>query len=374
MIHFVTVSTQDNCMRDYLSLWGRALQPRVTIAYYEDVLTRGEVPPGTYILAALDQLDTGSLSLLTKWCEALSGCAQVRLVNDPRRTLQRGPLLDALHQAGLNDFRAARATGDLAALTLPIFLRGEHRHEGPVTPILRTRRDVAGGLALAARRLGSLDEALAIEFCDTRDEAGLYRKYAAFFVGDRVVPRSLAHGRHWMLKHAAAEFTRERSIEELEYVSANPHADQLSRIRELAGVEYGRIDYAVRDGRVQTWEINLKPMIGRGALKPRSGTVPRELAGIRRQTKETFYARFQEALEALDTVPADARARRLPDGFARPRLPPIGPPVRMRVSPPRGLRPVWPVLLRLNRFVGIIRDRLAVTLLACKGGGTAGRH
>jgi hypothetical protein len=38
MIHFVTVSTQDNCMRDYLSLWGRALQPRVAIVYYEDLL------------------------------------------------------------------------------------------------------------------------------------------------------------------------------------------------------------------------------------------------------------------------------------------------------------------------------------------------
>jgi hypothetical protein len=368
MIHFVTVSTQDNCMRDYLSLWGKALQPRVAIVYYEDLITQAAVTPGTYILAALDQLDAHSLALVTEWVRALSGRPEFIFVNDPARTLRRGALLEALHTAGLNDFRAIPATGDIDSLTLPVFLRAEHRHEGPVTPLLRTRWEVNGGLVLASRRLGSLDDGLAVEFCATQDRTGVFRKYAAFFVGDRVVPRSLFHGRHWMLKHAASDFSMERSMEELEYVTTNPHEEQLSQIRALAHVGYGRIDYAIKDGRVQTWEINLKPTIGRGALRQRSGIVPRELEGIRREVKDTFYGRFSAALEALDTVATDQAQRPVTLGPARPRLPPISIPMRIRLPWLRQqLRPVWPQVLAGIRTVQHIRDRIAVSLLAPVG-------
>jgi hypothetical protein len=368
MIHFVTVSTQDNCMRDYLSLWGRALQPRVAIVYYEDLLAQATATPGTYILAALDQLDAHSLALLTDMHRLLSGRPGFRFVNDPERTLRRYPLLEALHKAGLNDFRAVRATGDLDALSLPIFLRGESRHDGSATPLLRTRREVDGGLALAAARLGSLDDVLAIEFCPTCDESGVYRKYAAFFVGERVVPRSLFHGRNWMLKQAATDFSRERSLEELEYVIGNPHERQLSRIRELAGVGYGRIDYSIKDGRVQTWEINLKPTIGRGALRPRSGRVPRELEAVRRQVKEVFYRGFEEALEALEIDRCESPGMPVLVRAARGRLPPIATPPPMRMPRlKRWLRPIWPTLVRLDRVARHVRDRLAIHLLAPAG-------
>jgi hypothetical protein len=367
MIFFVTVSTQDTCMRDYLSLWGRDLQSRLSVVYYEDLLAQPAVLPGTYILAALDQLDPASLELLTEMHRGLSAHAGFRFVNDPVRTLGRYRLLDELHREGLNDFRVARATGDLRSLSLPIFLRGENRHDGAVTPLLRTRREVDGGLALAAARLGSLDDVLAVEFCPTCDESGVYRKYAAFFVGDRILPRSLFHGRRWMVKQAAAGFSRAWAQEELDYVTTNPHALQLARIRELSGVEYGRIDYSMKDGRVQTWEINSKPTIGRGALRPPSGRVPRDLVSIRREVKNLFYRAFREALEALDTGPEGVTAPvRVRD--ARPRLPPIAVAPQMRMPRlKRWLRPIWPQLVRLDRFAREVRDRLAIHLLAPAG-------
>ena len=46
MIYFVTISTQDNCMRDYLSLWGKRLDARIRIVHYEDLLSQSAPAPG----------------------------------------------------------------------------------------------------------------------------------------------------------------------------------------------------------------------------------------------------------------------------------------------------------------------------------------
>jgi hypothetical protein len=57
----------------------------------------------------------------------------------------------------------------------------------------------------------------------------------------------------------------EEQIEEhLRYVETNPHRDQLEKVFELGGIEYGRIDYCVVDGRVQTFEINTNPTVVQG--------------------------------------------------------------------------------------------------------------
>lgn len=72
-------------------------------------------------------------------------------------------------------------------------------------------------------------------------------------------------------------------------------------------VEYGRIDYALLDGAIQTWEINLNPIIGRGSRRPSSGAIPEALQPLRQAGKEHFYRRFQAAFEAVD-VGGDAAA------------------------------------------------------------------
>jgi hypothetical protein len=143
---------------------------------------------------------------------------------------------------------------------------------------------------------------MVVEFCATADEEGFYRKYAAFVVGNRVVARSLNYGREWMLKFGRNEYSRPMVLEERDYVLSNPHEAQLAEIFRVGGVEYGRVDYSMKAGRVQTWEINLNPTIGRGA-RPQRAKVPAELDSIRQETKDCFYSRFQEAWEAADLAP-----------------------------------------------------------------------
>ena len=41
----------------------------------------------------------------------------------------------------------------------------------------------------------------------------------------------------------------------------NPHAEAVREVFEIARIRYGRIDYGIRDGRLQTWEINTAPVL-----------------------------------------------------------------------------------------------------------------
>ena len=45
-----------------------------------------------------------------------------------------------------------------------------------------------------------LTRRLIVEFVDTRGRDNLYRKYGAFRVGDRVLPRHVFHNDAWMVK------------------------------------------------------------------------------------------------------------------------------------------------------------------------------
>jgi len=42
----------------------------------------------------------------------------------------------------------------------------------------------------------------------------------------------------------------------------------LRRIFDIAGIDYGRIDYSLRDGAVETWEINTNPVHMVAAVPP----------------------------------------------------------------------------------------------------------
>jgi hypothetical protein len=208
-------------------------------------------------------------------------------------------LLAELHRRNLNEFRAARAGEELTGLRYPVFLRGARDHEGAISPLLHTAPAVEAGIGRALVQGHRLRNLMVVEFCATADEEGFYRKYAAFVVGNRVVARSLNYGKGWMLKFGGNEYSRSMVLEERDYVLSNPHEAQLAEIFRVGGVGYGRIDYSLKDGRVQTWEINLNPTIGRGA-RTATSKISKDLDSIRQETKDCFYSRFQEAWEAVD--------------------------------------------------------------------------
>lgn len=344
MIHFLAPAGE-RLMHAYLDVRGRAIAGHFEIVPYEKLPMRFR--GGTYVFSALEQLSAPMERLVAELHAQLSRCDGVRILNRPGRTLRRYELLRELARRGLNDHRAALASEDLSGLRYPVFVRGERTHEGALSPLLHNATDVAAWIG-RLRVIGhKLDELLVVEFNDTADAHGVYRKYAAFIIGDRILPRSLDYGTNWMLKREGTMYTRETLAEEYEFVRTNPHERELREIFAIAGVDYGRIDYAIKDGRVQTWEINLHPTLGRG----RGGSkyrAPESVAAIHAVTKDYVHERLREAWLAIDVdddreleVTIDPALIRAAAAARRP-----GERSPMVNAIRRALRPIKPLLMR----------------------------
>jgi hypothetical protein len=212
-----------------------------------------------------------------------------RLLNHPARALRRYELLRLLCDGGWNAHDAWRVIERRTPRRFPVFLRGDGHRVGILTDLLHTPAELDAALARLAQEEAPREDLLVVEFTDTRSADGLYRKYAAFRVGDRIVPRHVLFSKHWAQSHAD-ESSAALAEEELAYLRGNPHADALREVFERARIDYGRIDYGVRNGRVQVWEINTNPTI----LKARMWRDAQRLAVHRH-----FADAFVDALDAL---------------------------------------------------------------------------
>ena len=298
MIHFLAPAAGAYTLAEYFELEPPSLVERFRVLSYEELPELTRLERGTCVLAGLDQLAPAMLALVARLAQQLSA-EGLLVLNDPRRVLGRFELLTLLHRLGRNEFRIARPGADLKQLRYPVFVREGTSHDGSLSPLLDSPSEVEAALGRALLQGHRFDDLVVTEFCATEGADGLYRKYAAFKVGDRILARSLNAGRDWMLKLENSEFTTALALEEQDYVLGNPHAAELAELFDLAGIDYGQIDYAFKQGRVQTWEINLHPTIGRGT-GPGGGLGPREVHPVRNQTREHFFDRFREAWAAID--------------------------------------------------------------------------
>lgn len=256
--------------------------------------------PGTYVFTLDDLLPAEVEAYEAVWNRLAQRGDAVHLLNHPRDTMGRLALLQTLHAMGRSRVRALRATESVDTLHFPVFVREEKRHTGSLTPLLHSPIEVTRALRKLAIRGFRRAELLVVEFCDTTDAEGVLRKYSAYVVGDRVIPRALEFGTTWMVKHDARSYTSERIAEERHFVESNPHETPLREIFALARVQYGRIDYAVVDGALQVWEINLNPTIGRNRPEQEESAEVLHVRRLRRPTGDIFYSRFLDAWDALD--------------------------------------------------------------------------
>jgi hypothetical protein len=132
-------------------------------------------------------------------------------------------------------------------------------HSGPKSELIPDAASLHEFLAPLLLAGHAPKDILIVEYIDTRDEAGHYRKYGAYRIGDFIFCKHLMVGRDWALK-GDVRFSDDASIaEDTEYFVQNPHFDLLRPIFELAQIEFGRIDYTFKGDRIQVWEINDNP-------------------------------------------------------------------------------------------------------------------
>jgi hypothetical protein len=286
-------------MDTYLETWGADLRAMIQVRGYHELAGLQSLPGGTYIFSDLERL-TPALALLAAevWKQLQAAGSYVRLLNHPTRVLRRMDLLQTLHASGRNQFQAHHVINGRAQVRFPAFLRCANDHDGSRTDLLHTPEAVDANIHAALCYGHDPRELILIEFCNTSDEDGIHHKYAAFRVGDKIIPRHLIFSRKWMLKYPDL-LDGNKLAREMEYLKTNPHEAALREIFDLAHIDYGRCDYGVVNGQIQVWEINSNPVV----MLP-----PEEYQPAHMPTQEYFSPRIQAAFKAINlTVDPDLK-------------------------------------------------------------------
>jgi hypothetical protein len=272
----------------FLAAYARRLPFRLEVLSWERAFRARRLPRATYLLTDLERLAPADQERAARIRSALVE-AGARVLNDPLRSLGRYEMLRRLHDAGLNDFDAVRLTEGRWPERWPVFVRDEREHVGALTPLLHSREELAAAVESLVAEGRTRDGRIAVGFGAEADPDGSFRKYGAFRVGDRIVPRHVFWSKDWVVR-SAGRVDAAREQEELRYVRESPHERELREIFDRARIDYGRIDYGLVGGRVQTWEINTNAV-----LAGDDGSGPQRAA-----TNALFVERFVEALAAVD--------------------------------------------------------------------------
>jgi len=260
MLYFIVQRGHDYTLRNFLDSWGRSVRDRIAILNYVDLAHATKLPAGTYVFTDHDRMTPPQVALASAVADTLMkhGCPAL---SHPRATLGRVAFLGAMHQAGINDFRAILVRAGIPAdLKFPVFLRLANEHTGSLGELIHSRGELDRELAACPHR--DSPHLLVVEFCDT-SRNGLFGKYGAMRIGQRIMPRHVFVSRDWVTKRLSDEVGPEWLDAEDDYLRRfdAEFAQPIRRIFDLAKVDYGRLDFAVKDGSIRAWEINTNTML-----------------------------------------------------------------------------------------------------------------
>ncbi len=151
-------------------------------------------------------------------------------------------------------------------LSFPLLVRRDGVHRGQDVHLVATAAD-ARALVLRRERdretlrgperpRGHLD--LAVEFVDTADADGIYRKWRSYVVGTRVIPRLLELSCHWLVNFGNLIEDAAAAAEDRAFVrDGDARPDLLREAARWTGADIVALDYARRrDGGYVFWEAN----------------------------------------------------------------------------------------------------------------------
>jgi hypothetical protein len=292
MIYYFSTRRHSYTISFHLDAFGTELRPLVKLLSYEQLPLIPRLDRGTYIFSDLDRCNPDQIELASLVADQLRPIC--RILNQPAKCMHRETLLRTLHQRGDNPFAVYRVADDLSRLRFPVFVRRASEHYGSQSELLHSPKEVDAAIELACKTGIPRDDLLIIEYCDTADAGGIFRKYSVFRVADRFIARHVEFSKKWVLKFP--DIVEPWALEEeLDFLKNNPHEKQTAELFRLANIDYGRIDYSLLNGRLVTWEINLNATV----MPPLQRVNPQRL-GIQSQVAKLY----DQAMRAIDTVPA----------------------------------------------------------------------
>jgi hypothetical protein len=300
MIYLLVTQRGAHTLHAYLQDWAGREAQKLSVLLYDDFPQYPALSCGTYVFTDLERLTNAQLALICDFAERLTAhFPSVRIINHPQHALRRFDLLEALHAAGINKFRAYPAVHIPENINFPVFIRFAREHTGPCSQLILDRPALLRALMRLAATGIRLDELLAVEFCGTCHADGWFRKYAAFCFGGRIIPARVTFSNFWVVKSG---FTKLSNLNEEQdrYIQTNPHEDWIRKVFDLANIQYGRIDYSMLGDKPQVWEINCNPTL----LMPRAyyeKEAPEEIPN-----REELARTLGDCFMSLDTAASDS--------------------------------------------------------------------
>ncbi|WP_148078742.1 hypothetical protein [Histidinibacterium lentulum] len=261
VIHFVTLREHGYTFANAME----ALDARGVHAVHvpwDTVFASETLAHGTWVLADFERLPPGALVAAGKVYRALkaAGC---RVLNDPARWLPRADLMRALEVEGVNSYRCWRPAVQEWPDRWPVFLRRASGHTGAASGLLGNLDEARAALEAALDEGLPISDLIFVEYAAEPVPGRTYfRKSAAFRVGPQVLRAISVHGDDWLLKRGTSEHATESDYaEERAEMTVYPHEDFVWKVFEIAGVEFGRVDFGLRAGRLEVWEVNTAPNV-----------------------------------------------------------------------------------------------------------------
>jgi len=267
MVHYLVTRAHPYTIELFIAKFAPELRRFVKVRFYEELETLRELRAGTYVFSDIERLGRREAENAAKVWNVLKGSPSAFLVlNHPTTSMKRYELLKSIqrvrHEA-IYAYDVYRLTEGRAPTRFPVFVREENEHTG-------TRAEIRPSysmqeLEVEIERLISegrwRDNLIVVELVDTSDEQKIFRKYSAFIAHGRVFPEHVLFSGEWLVK-VPKIINRDTHAEQARYRQLNPHERELREVCALARIEYGRIDYAIKDGKLCIWEINTNPALG----------------------------------------------------------------------------------------------------------------
>lgn len=300
MIHFVATRDHRYTLRGLRKRsFGHADFSHRLISY-ESVLRARSLPGGTWIFLDIERLSDAErrrVSLIACRLEQ----AGARVLNHPLRAAGRYALQRRLHAAGINDFETFRAEERRLPQRWPVFVRFENDHHSPDARLLQDYAHLQAVLDEYLARGIPESSLLIVEYRGEPGDDGLWRKCAAYRVGDAIIHHHIVRQDSWVAKYGNRDgirgdaHWRRLRAEERDFVFAEGDPLGLMAAFEAGGIEFGRADFGIVDGKVQIYEINTNPTLG---VAPRENDPFPEMP--RAPLMEHANARILAALGALE--------------------------------------------------------------------------
>jgi len=296
MIYFVLSRNNSVTIKRYLRDRGKSIENRIGIVYYDNLSVFKNLECSTLIFSDFDKLNPAQLREVSHlYDEIKKKYPEINLINDPGKVKLRYALLRSLYESKINPFNVYRLSESIDKIRFPVFLRRENSHDGALSELIYNVKELDYNKMALNLRGYSSKNILAVEYVNVSNSQRIFKKYSALKINNKIFPRQLDYNTHWMVKNNANfnKFSKKEYLAEFEsYMQNLPNIEWLNRIFEISGIEYGRIDYGVYEGKPVVWEINLNPNYGSGRIrKSEKSTIP-VIKRLRGKFHETLRKEF----------------------------------------------------------------------------------